>query len=187
MLTIKRNKDTRATKSILHRVADIPGGVSVQAGLLGGSVLLEGTPLGVGSDGLYRVVKTATFRNAAAANATTYEVAKGHHFVVGDFFAAADRDGQTITAIDKRGQDKDVITLAVTLGAALPAGTVAYQATGKNKELAVAPVAIAGTTLDIALAENLYVDAWVIGVVAKANAPDVPDNVKTKLQGIVYL
>src|SRR3712207_8872392 len=58
-LTIKRKKDNRVVKCILHRVADIPGGVTVSVANLGGSALFEGTPLGVGTDGLFVVCKTA--------------------------------------------------------------------------------------------------------------------------------
>ena len=58
-LTIKRKKDNRVVKCILHRVADIPGGVTVSVANLGGSALFEGTPLAKGANGLYVVCKTA--------------------------------------------------------------------------------------------------------------------------------
>ena len=45
-LTIKRAKDNRVVKCILHRIADIPGGVTVKTANLGGTALFEGTPLG---------------------------------------------------------------------------------------------------------------------------------------------
>lgn len=41
-LTIKRKKDNRVVKCILHRVADIPGGVTVSVANLGGSALFGG-------------------------------------------------------------------------------------------------------------------------------------------------
>ena len=99
-LTIKRKKDNRVVKCILHRVADIPGGVTVSVANLGGSALFEGTPLAKGSNGLYVVCKTAQVITEATATATTYEVAKGHHFKVGDRFATAACNGQLITAIE---------------------------------------------------------------------------------------
>lgn len=45
-MQIKRKKDNRVVKCILHRVADIPGGVTVETATLGGKALFEGTPLG---------------------------------------------------------------------------------------------------------------------------------------------
>lgn len=186
-LTIKRKKDNRVVKCILHRVADIPGGVTVQVANLGGSALFEGTPLGKGSNGLYVVCKTAQVITEANASATTYEVAKGHHFKVGDRFATDACNGQTITAIDKSDAAKDVITVGITLGAIVEAGTCAFESSGANKTLKVAPVAIAGSNYDVENGENLFTDAWVIGVVNTANAPIVNDAIKQALKTIAYV
>lgn len=186
-LTIKRKKDNRVVKCILHRVADIPGGVTVKTSNLGGSAVFEGTPLGVGSDGQFVVVKTAQIVTAAAANATTYEVAKGHHFNVGDRFATADCNGQSITKIDKSDAAKDVITVGTTLGAEVKAGTCAFESSGANKTLKVTPVAIAGSNEDVEDASNLFVSAWVIGVVREANAPVVNATIKAALKTIAYV
>ena len=186
-LTIKRKKDNRVVKCILHRVADIPGGVTVSVANLGGSALFEGTPLAKGSNGLYVVCKTAQVITEANANATTYEVAKGHHFKIGDRFATAACNGQTITAIDKTDAAKDVITVGTTLGAVVAAGTCAFESSGANKTLKVTPVAIAGSNEDVKSDTNLFVSAWVIGVVNKATAPIVNDAIKTALKGVVYV
>lgn len=186
-LTIKRGKDKRVVKCVLHRVADIPGGVTVKVANLGGSALFEGTPLGVGYDGQYLVCKTAQIVTEAAAAATTYDVAKGHHFNVGDRFATDDANGQTITKIDKSDAAKDVITLGTSLGVVVKAGTCAFESSGANKTLKVAPVAIAGSNMDVEKESNLFVDAWVIGVVRAANAPIVNGAIKTALKNIVYV
>lgn len=186
-LTIKRKKDNRVVKCILHRVADIPGGVTVQVANLGGSALFEGTPIGKGSNGLYVVCKTAQVITEATDAATTYEVAKGHHFKVGDRFATAACSGQTITAIDKTDAAKDVITVGTTLGAKIAAGTCAFESSGANKTLKVTPVAIAGSNYDVENGDNLFVDAWVIGVVKEANAPAVDNAIKSALKSIVYV
>lgn len=186
-LTIKRQKDNRVVKCILHRVADIPGGVTIATANLGGPALFEGTPIGKGSDGLYEVCKTAQIIAAALADATTYEVAKGHHFKVGDNFAAGTASGKVITAIDTTDQAKDVITLEATLGVAITAGSAAYQTTGANKTLKVTPIAVAGSNYDVEASSNLFVDAWLIGVIRESNAPAVTDAVKTALKGVVYV
>lgn len=186
-LTIKRKKDNRVVKCILHRVADIPGGVTVSVANLGGSALFEGTPLAVGGNGLYVVVKTVQIVTAATATATTYEVAKGHHFKVGDRFATDACNGQLITAIDKTDPAKDVITVGTTLGAAITAGTCAFESKGADKTLKNTPVAIVGSNYDVESGENLFADAWVIGVVRKANAPIVNDAILTALKNIAYV
>ena len=101
-------------KCIVHRIADIPGGVTVETASLGGKALFEGTPLGKGKDGLFNVVKTAQIVTAADATATAYEVAKGHHFKTGDRFSAGGANGQVIATIDKSDPAKDIITLSAS-------------------------------------------------------------------------
>ncbi|OQA66937.1 MAG: hypothetical protein BWY38_01647 [Ignavibacteria bacterium ADurb.Bin266] len=119
-LIIRRQSDNRVTKCILHRIADIPGGVTVSGTSLGGDALLEGTPLCVGSNGMYNVVKTGRVVTAYDSGTTLY-IAKGHHFKVGDKIA---NEGATmyatINAINKTtNPDKDVITLASGFSGAL--------------------------------------------------------------------
>lgn len=186
-LRIQRKKDNRVVKCILHRVADIPGGVTVRVSNLGGDALFEGTPLAKGNDGLFEVVKTAQIVTAATATAVAYEVAKGHHFKVGDKFGTADCAGQTIASIDKTDSAKDVITLSKTLGAAVTAGTCAFETDGESKNLAKTPVGIAGQNQDVESGENLFTDIWVIGVVREATAPVVNDAIKAALKNINYV
>lgn len=186
-LTIKRAKDNRVVKCILHRIADIPGGVTVKTANLGGTALFEGTPLGKGKDGVFEVCKTAQIVTKAEANATTYEVAKGHHFKVGDHFATADCNGQTISAIDKSDATKDIITVGTTLGAVVNAGTCAFESSGANKTLKVIPVAIAGSNEDVDANSNLFVSAWVHAVVRESNAPIVNDAIKNGVKNVSYV
>lgn len=186
-LTIKRKKDNRIVKCVLHRVADIPGGVTVSVANLGGSALFEGTPIGKGSNGVFEVCKTAQILTDATATATTYEVAKGHHFKVGDRFATDGANGQSITAIDKSSATKDIIIVGTTLGVAITANTCAFESSGANKTLKVNPIAFAGSNEDVVSGENLFVSAWVIGVVKESNAPIVNATIKTALKGVVYV
>ena len=187
MLSIQGRKDKRVVKCVLHRTADIPGGVGVSTANLGGSALLEGTPIGKGKNGLYEVCKTAKILTKAENNATTYEVAKGHHFKVGDRFAANDCNGQTITAIDKTNAAKDIITVSETLGKVVNVGDCAFESNGANTKLKVMPVAIAGSNEDVEQSSNLFVSAWVIGVVKEENAPSVNETIKAALKGIAYV
>lgn len=186
-MTIKRKKDNRVVKCVLHRVADIPGGVTISVANLGGSALFEGTPIGKGADGIYNVCKTAQIITAATADATTYEVAKGHHFKAGDRFATAACNGQLITTIDKSDASKDTITVGTTLGAAIPANTCAYESSGANKTVKVSPIAFAGSNEDVVSGDNLFVSAWVIGVLKESNAPIVNDAIKAALKGAIYV
>lgn len=190
-LQIKRQKDSRIVKCILHRVADVPGGVTVKTAELGGDLLVEGTPLAyAAADGMYHVTKTALIVSDAADSATTYDVAKGHHFKVGDRFATEGANGQVISAIDKTtNTDKDVITVGTTLGVAITAAskTVAFESTGANKTVKYAPTAIAGTSEDVVASDNLFIDAWVMAVVREGNAPKVNTTLKTSLKGINYI
>ena len=186
-LTIKRAKDNRVVKCILHRIADIPGGVTVKTANLGGTALFEGTPLGKGKDGVFEVCKTAQIVTKAEANATTYEVAKGHHFKVGDRFATDACDGQSITAIDKSDATKDIITVGTTLGAVDNAGTCAFASSGANKTLKVVPVAIAGSNEDVDANSNLFVSAWVHAVVRESNAPIGNDAIKNGIKNVSYV
>jgi hypothetical protein len=191
MLKIERSKDSRVIKAIVHRLADIPGGVTVKVAELGGSAIVEGTPLAYASaDGMYHVCKTALIVSDAANDATAYDVAKGSHFKVGDRFATEGANGQLITAIDKTtNTDKDVITVGTTLGVAITAAskTVAFESAAGNKVPKYVPTAIAGSNYDVVASDNLFTDAWVVAVVRSGNAPVVNDTLKGTLKGIHYI
>ena len=187
-LKIERKADVRANKCILNRVADIPGGVTIKTSVLGGLALVEGTPIGPVAGDMYGVTKTAKVITAAAIDAVVYEVAKGHHFKVGDFFGTAACNGKAITAIDKASSTaKDTITLATTLGAVIAVGTVAVQTGDGTKVPLVTPTAIVGSSNDVEVTNNLFVDAWPLAIVTAGNAPGVDANIKTALKGVFYI
>lgn len=286
-LTIKRKQDNRVVKCVLHRIADIPGGVTVSVANLGGSTLFEGTSLCNGTNGLFNVIKTAQVVTDYTGG-TSLDVAKGHHFKAGDKIT---RRGLAVTAtissIDKSNAAKDVIALSAALGANLSAGdcivlvttstvsskkeAVAYGAvaetnvssfnvdkghdfvvgdiiagkaadkfTGKtitnidrgndaydtitvgaNMAVAIADddvliavkavndvgataanqksftrtninyqgdaVAFAGSNEDVESDSNLFVSAWVMGVIRESNAPIVDSAIKAALKGVIYV
>lgn len=129
MLKIDRNKDSRVIKAILHRLADIPGGVTVSVADLGGSALVEGTPIYVGANGLYNVMKTGKVVTEYSSG-TSLEIAKGSHFKVGDKIAnEAGTVTATISAIDKSNASKDVLTISGALGVTLAVGAKIVLAT----------------------------------------------------------
>lgn len=187
MLKITRESDSRVNKCIMHRVADIAGGVGIDTSVLGGSALLEGTPLGKGSNGLFKVVKTVAVVEAASNSATEIKVAKGHHFVAGDKISDGVKNAQEISSINKTNASYDVITLGTTLGGALAVGDVLFEANSGAKTLAVTPLAVAGSSYDVEAGENLFVDAWVMAVVKEGNAPVVNSTIKSALTTVIYV
>ena len=184
---IERGREQRTVKCVLHRVADIPGGVGVAVANLGGRVLYEGTPLGKGAGDLYEVCKTAKVLTKSEASATTYEVAKGHHFKVGDRFATAECNGQEIASIDRTDAAKDIITVKTSLGKVVAAGACAFESKGADTKLKVTPVAVAGSDQDVNPGDNLFVSAWVVAVVREANAPAANDAIKSALKCVAYV
>lgn len=186
-LKIERKNDNRAVKCVAHRIADIPGGVTINVSKLGGSALFEGTPIGVGSSGMYEVCKTAQVVSEANSSATTYDVAKGHHFKVGDRFATSSYNGQTIKSIDYSNPEKDVIEVNATLGGDVHVGDCAFESSGANKTLKVVPCAVTGSNEDVKQGHNLFVSAWVIGVVNEKSAPIVNKSIKDALKAVIYI
>lgn len=124
MLKISRSSDSRVVKAILHRIADIPGGVAVKASVLGGPSLMEGTPLSIGTNGLLKVIKTAKVAEAYTSGGPSIKVEKGSHFVAGDKLSDADyTDVTVIASIDKSNAAYDLLTLtANTLSVNLALG-----------------------------------------------------------------
>jgi hypothetical protein len=66
-------------------------------------------------------------------------------------------------------------------------GTCAFESSGANKTLKVIPTAFAGSNEDVVSGNNLFVAAWVIGVLKESNAPVVNDAIKTALKGVAYV
>lgn len=187
MLSIKRGRDKDVIKCVLHRTADIPGGVGISTAKLGGSALLEGTPIGKGVDELYEVCKTVKTIAESGASPKKLVVSKGHHFKEGDYIAAKGCNGAQIASIDKSNQEKDVITLKSPLGESFLSGTCFYESAGETDAIRVTPIAVAGSNEDVEQGANVFVSAWVIGVVREENAPVVNEDIKASLKGIVYV
>ncbi len=197
MFTITRKSDSRVLRAFAHKVADIPNGVTVStASLVPGVALQEGAVIGRNSStGVFHLVKTAVLAANATNSATTYTVKKGHHFKVGDFIMlAVGAKAYAITAIATNSGDStlDDITVGTTLGAAASAGAVIMQAaaesSGTSSALPLsAPYAVVGDSYDVKANTNLYVNAWLIGVVKADIAPGITDAIKAKVPGIQFI
>lgn len=143
-MKITRTGDSRVIKAIIQRIADIPGGVTVSVADLGGSALQEGTPICVGANGMYNVMKT-TKVVTEYVNGTSLEIAKGSHFKAGEKIAnEAGTMYANIVSINKTGAAKDVVTLTAQFAAGLAVGaklvlaTVATNATHTGVAFAAA-------------------------------------------------
>lgn len=89
-------------------------------GLVAGAIIKAGTPMIYNeSTRIAKALTTGIVVEDAAADATTYKVAKGSRFKVGDNFAASAAGGKAyaITTIDTSNDNYDVITVGTTIGA----------------------------------------------------------------------
>lgn len=176
-------------KVFITKLEDIPGGVTVAVKDLNATRVYAGTPLGMDDNGLCHVVKTAKVVATAASDATTYQVAKGHNFKVGDVLASGSK-GYLISAIDQSSSDYDVLTVGTTLGAAT-IGAVLYEgskAAASGVTFRYAPKCLVGTTFDVIAGDNHLVDGIVRGTVIEANIENAPisDAIKTAMPHIIF-
>ena len=193
-LQITRKKDNRVISAFTHKLADIPGGVTVAVKDLTQTILNEGTPIGPDSVGLYHVVKVAILTAAATASATSYTVKKGHNFKVGDIIMLKNGGkAYTIATIATNATDStsDDITVGTTLGATAAIGDCIYQAAAEAatnvSAFKYAPKALIGESYDVEALNNHLVNAWTIGQVKKANIPAIGAEVKAVLTGISFI
>lgn len=197
MFTITRKSDSRVLRAFVHKLADIPNGVTVATTeLVNGGILPEGAIVGKDSStGVYHLIKTAVLAANAANDATTYTVKKGHHFKVGDFISAGiGKKAYAITAIATNSGDAtcDDLSVGTTLGVAISAGEAivqaAAQATGNTSALKyAAPYAVVGDSYNVVAGTNIFAQAWLIGVIKGALAPAAPADVIAKVPGVQFI
>lgn len=185
-MTVTRRKDDRAPRVLMHKVADIRGGVSVATSELGGNFLPEGALLSAPDDkGLCHVVKTASVYAAATASDKEIKVGKAHNFAVGDHvMSLVGGAAYKITAIDTSAKSYDTLTLSTALGE-LTKGALLFESSKSGASDAVLkfePKAINGTGKPFRTDSNLNTDAWLIGV---THGLDLPDEVNAYLPGII--
>lgn len=187
-MTVNRRKDTKTPKVLMHKVADIRGGVSVNVSELGGDYLREGAILSAPVDGICHVVKIAVVVADVAAADNTIKVEKFHNFKEGDFVMLdVNSAAVKISSIDDSNKAYDTLTVATALGAISKGAQVveaaaASTAEAKTSALKYVPLAVVGTGKRIEPKTNLDTDAWVIAV-TKGNP--VPECVAKHLKCIV--
>lgn len=187
-MTVNRRKDTKTPKVLMHKVADIRGGVSVNVSELGGDYLREGAILSAPVDGICHVVKIAVVVADVSADDKTIKVEKFHNFKAGDFVMLdVNSAAVKISSIDDSNKAYDTLTVATALGAISKGAQVveaaaASTADAKSSALKYVPLAVVGTGKRIEPKTNLDTDAWVIAV-TKGNP--VPECVAKHLKCIV--
>lgn len=191
-LKIDRKKDTRTARALTHNLADIPNGVTVSAAdLVAGGILPEGGYIGADEAGLYHLIKTAKLTEAATKTATTYKVAKGHHFKIGDIVASdTGAQSNTITAIDSTSEPTyDTITLDATLDAALAAGTCLVQAKAVATKAALkyTPKAVLGDAYPVEALSNHLCAAVTHGQFKAALCPPAPAGLRALLPTVTFI
>lgn len=107
------------------------------------------------NNGKFALIKGYRLVSAVVAADTTISIEKGSGIAVGDAIAVG-KKAVACTAVDTTADDKDVVT--VTLGVAVDAGTVLYQA----KEASASA------------AEPIYKPVYVTGNRLRANEGDQP-------------
>ena len=176
MMTVHRRKDSALAKNCLvHKIADIRGGVSVNVSELTQDYLPAGTPISKPASGIAHVVKFAVLQANAANDATTLKIVKGHNLKVGDnVFAVSGGKCYAISAISTSNTAYDEITIGTTLGVALTAGAAIYQGntTGASAgAFKYEPFAITGTGSVVKGDTNVIVDAWIHAVTTGNELP----------------
>ena len=196
MFKIERKNDGRVIRAFVHKVADIPNGVHVATSdLPAGAILPEGAVIGKDAvTGVFHVVKTALVAVIAGAEATTYVVKKGHLFKVGDVvMLKAGAKAYAITAISQNAADASCedIRVSTTLGAAAVGDALILakaQTGGADSALPYGkPYVVLGDSYNIVAKSNIFVNAWIIGVVKEQVAPVAPESVRALVPGIHFI
>jgi hypothetical protein len=135
-----------------------------------------------------KVVKTATVNATAAANATTYQIKKGHTFLVGDNVAKTVGGAAfAITAIEV-GATHDVITVGTTIGAAAEFD-VLFQSSATGATAAVlvdTPKGLLRSPLDLVAGFSQEVGAVIRGTVYERRIPGASVTMKAAMPHIVF-
>ena len=186
-MTVQRRKDTQTPCVLMHKIADIRGGVSVNVTELGGDFLREGSVLSEPIEGICHVVKYAETTEEVSNSAVEIKVKKGHNFKLGDF-VMADVGGKAyaITAINTSEKTHDTVTIGTTLGVKIEKGGFIIQAKAESatttSALKYTPLSIVGTGKPVVQGQNFDTDAWLLGV-TKGNP--LPNCIKKYITGII--
>jgi hypothetical protein len=155
---------TERNQAVELVLEDISGGGVVEKGDFPTSStgMKEGALLGVASDGIYHLTKTAMVANAANTGANALVVYDNHEFKVGDYVGnsvaltatSAVASGALITAVSASGAGVGIITCAWN-GPAIAASGLLVAVSGLGRSpLMYTPVAVATNPVDLTNQNN---------------------------------
>lgn len=158
--------------------------------LIAGAIIAAGTPIAYDeSTCIAKVVKSGVAYAAALNTDTTYQVKKGHNFLVGDYLAlTVGSKAYAITAIDTSNADYDVLTTGTTLGAAVAIGDVFFQSSATGASAAAYSPAPRGLLYqDTTVETGADVAVVIDGTVYERRIPNgIHSAVKTALPKIFF-
>lgn len=190
-------KETGTERSLCIELVleDIPGGGVVDPDDFKTTTLVmgEGALLGVDSNGILHLTKTAKIQANASSSATDYRVLKGHEFKVGDFVVDSALTGAAyaITGITTTETAYDTITVGTTLGHAVTTADCLVQAVAQASAGAgvyfASPIGIALNAVDLTK-DNLGCGLMVRGTVNESLLPYTVDaDIKAKLPLVRFI
>jgi len=160
---------------------DVPGGGVVEKDdfKTASTGMKEGALLGIASDGIYHLTKTAMLVNSVATEDTAVVVYNNHEFKAGDYFQNTGNtaSGTAITSIAASGAGCDVLNCTYAGPALSASGVIIQAATGTARALGFlySPVAIATNPVDLT-ADNTGCGLLVRGRVRKSQLPYAVDS-----------
>ena len=184
-------KDTISAGVVVFKRVDHTetGGFTLDiTGLTVGAIMKAGSLMSFdASNRMAKVVVSGTMAESAADGATTYKIAKGSIFVVGNNFAAVTGGkAYPITAIDASGADYDVITVGTSIGA-VNAGAAVFASSATGATAAAYGSTIKGLLMeDTKISKNVTVDVVTHGVVYARRIPGAPVDVRAALPLIIF-
>ena len=155
-MIIAKSTDLERNGCVELIIEDIPGGGTLfQADFPTSSTgVRDGALVGVDTNGIYHIVKTAMLVNPIVTAANAMIVYNNHEFKVGDYLgtsATGVASGALITAIAASGAGCDVITMTWS-GANLAASGILVQASGLGASpFKYTPVGITATPVDVSV------------------------------------
>jgi len=163
-MQIFETQGTERNQAVELILEDIPGGGVIEKDDFPTSStgMKEGALVGVASDGIYHIVKTAKLANPIVTEANALVVYANHEFKVGDYIGnsvalatgAAVASGAIITAISASGAGYGIITCTWN-GAALAASGLLVAVSGAGRSpFKYTPVAVATNPVDLANQNN---------------------------------
>ena len=153
MYVTTKQSDTERSLAVEDILEDVPGGGVVEKDDFptSSSGMKEGALLGMDSNGIYHLTKTAMVANALSTNDTHMIVYNNHEFKKGDYIgiAAGTASGVAITAIAASGTGRDLIT-ATWPGADVAASGIIVAVSGLGlSPMKYSPDAIATNSFDL--------------------------------------